>query len=339
MFWKMIFVLWHYIDPITKESFKLYDPENKYTIAFYNLENFFDTRDDSHSLDDDFTPEGFRKWNETKFRNKGHKIARAISEIGREESSRPPVLVGIAEVENKAVIASVLDNNELKEVDYDFVHFNSPDERGIDTALIYQKEHFKVLGAETLPLLVDNVNGERDFTRDILYVHGLLNHEEVHVFVNHWPSRREGAELTSYKRVKAAETILVKLANLKVENPNCIVMGDFNDDPNSESIQTLMNTGLFINPMGKLLSPISGSANYKRTWSLFDQILLSHTFLNHEPNTHSFVKAAIFSPSFLKEWKGRYKGNPFRTFAGGNYLGGYSDHFPVYVVLEKALKN
>lgn len=313
----------------------MYDPENRYTIAFYNLENFFDIKDDPHSLDDDFTPEGFRKWNESKFRNKSRKMARALSEIGREESSRPPVLIGIAEVENKVVIASILKQKELRVVDYDFVHFDSPDERGIDTALIYQKKHFKVLDAEILPLLVDNVNGVRDFTRDILYVHGKLNQEEVHVFVNHWPSRREGAEITSYKRVKAAETILAKVESLDGENPNCIIMGDFNDDPNADSIQTLMGSGLFINPMKKLLSPVSGSANYKRTWSLFDQIILSHSFLNHEPHTHSFANAAIFSPKFLKEWKGRYKGTPFRTFAGEKYLGGYSDHFPVYVVLEK----
>ena len=318
-----------------KEYIKLYNLENKYTIAFYNLENFFDIKDDPHSLDDDFTPEGFRKWNESKFRNKARKIARALSEIGREESSRPPILIGIAEVESKGVITSVLNQKELQGIDYDFVHFNSPDERGIDTALIYQQRHFKVVDAETLPLLVDNVNGVRDFTRDILYVHGKLNQEEVHVFVNHWPSRREGAEITSYKRVRAAETILAKVESLEGENPNCIIMGDFNDDPNSESIRTLMDTGRFINPMKKLLSPVSGSANYKRTLSLFDQILLSHTFLDHRPNTHNFVKAAIFSPRFLKEWKGRYKGNPFRTFAGETYLGGYSDHFPVYVVLEQ----
>ncbi|SFB71526.1 Endonuclease/Exonuclease/phosphatase family protein [Flagellimonas taeanensis] len=314
----------------------MYSPENRYTIAFYNLENFFDAKDDPHSLDDDFTPGGLRNWNESKFRNKSRKIARALSEIGREESNKPPVLVGIAEVENKTVITSILQQKELRETDYDFVHFDSPDERGIDTALIYQQKHFKVLDAETLPLLVDNVNGARDFTRDILYVHGKLNQEEVHVFVNHWPSRGEGAEVTSYKRVKAAETILAKVESLEEDNPNCIIMGDFNDDPNAESIHTLMGTGRFINPMKKLLSPVSGSANYKRIWSLFDQILLSHTFLDRRPNTHGFVKAAIFSPRFLKEWKGRYKGNPFRTFVGETYLGGYSDHFPVYVVLEEA---
>ena len=241
----------------------------------------------------------------------------------------------MAEVENKAVIQTLLRSKRLRNLDYGLVHFDSPDERGIDTALIYDKGRFSVLASETIPLLVQNTNGERDLTRDILYVHGKLHEEEIHVFINHWPSRREGAEETSYKRIKAAETILQKIDGIKVAQPNIIIMGDFNDDPYSESIQTLMDTGMFINPMQKLLSLVSGSANYRGQWSLFDQILLSHSFLNFEKNTHSFVKAKIFSPRFLKEWKGRYKGNPFRTFAGSKYLGGYSDHFPVYVVMDK----
>ncbi|WP_228236767.1 endonuclease [Allomuricauda sp. M10] len=313
----------------------MYSSKNKYTVAFYNLENFFDTTDDPYSLDDDFTPKGFKRWTESRFWNKVGKISRAIASIGLDDSPIPPVLVGIAEVENKSVIKALLQSKNLKGIPYDFVHFDSPDERGIDTALIYNKEHFQVLHAETLPLIVANTNGDRDLTRDILYIHGKLHEEEVHVFVNHWPSRREGAEITSYKRVKAAETILQRLEKMDEEFPNCIVMGDFNDDPNSESIQTLMNSKRFINPMKSLLSPISGSANYKGEWNLFDQILVSHSFLNYEPDTHGFVKAAVFAPRFLSEWRGKYKGNPFRTFGGGDYLGGYSDHFPVYVVLEE----
>ncbi|WP_298793061.1 endonuclease/exonuclease/phosphatase family protein [uncultured Allomuricauda sp.] len=309
--------------------------EDQYTIAFYNLENFFDTTDDPHTLDDDFTPKGRKGWDEERFRKKSKKMAKAISQIGLEESDFPPVLIGIAEVENKKVIDALLGSKTLRVVDYDYVHFDSPDERGIDTALIYLHQHFKVLDSETIPLLIESENGNRDYTRDILYVHGVLHQEEVHVFVNHWPSRRDGADETSYKRIKAAETIIRKLNTLDSENPNCIIMGDFNDDPNSESIQKLMGTGLFINPMEKLLSPDSGSANYKGEWSLFDQILISHSFLNYEQGTHSFKKANVFSPQFLEEWKGKYKGNPFRTFVGKKYLGGYSDHFPVYVTLKE----
>nr|WP_299382388.1 endonuclease [Allomuricauda sp.] len=309
--------------------------ENQFTIAFYNLENFFDTKDDPHTLDDDFTPDGRKQWSKSRFRKKAKKLARTIKLIGKDFSSVPPVLVGVAEVENHIALETILKAKSLEEEDYGYVHFESPDERGIDTALLYLRSHFKVLDAETIPLLITNDDGERDFTRDILYIHGLLHQEEIHVFVNHWPSRRDGAEETQYKRIKAAETVLQKIESLPGAYPNCIVMGDFNDDPNSESIQILMKSGRFVNPMQQLLSPKSGSANYKGTWSLFDQIIISHSFLNYEPGTHSFKKAKIFSPKLLKEWKGKYKGNPFRTYVGKKYLGGYSDHFPVYVVFQE----
>lgn len=309
---------------------------NEYSIAFYNLENLFDTINDPHALDDDFTPTGFKKWKEKRYRSKLGKLGRAISKIGEDDNVDSPVLLGIAEVENGAVINKLINGKYLKEIPYDFVHYESPDERGIDTALIYNKNHFQVIESETLALLIENENGERDYTRDILYVNGNLNGEGIHVFVNHWPSRREGTDETKHKRIKAAETILNKLKSINEDSTslNVIIMGDFNDDPNSESIQALMHSRLFINPMQKLLSPVSGSANYKGKWSLFDQIILSHSFLNHEMGTHSYKKAAVFAPKFLKEWKGKYKGNPFRTFAGKKYLGGYSDHFPVYIIMR-----
>ncbi len=310
--------------------------KGEFTIAFYNLENYFDTRNDPHSLDDDFTPNGFKKWNDKKFLWKTRKLAKAISQIGKEETGELPVLIGVAEIENAKVLDALLAADALKETNYSYVHFDSPDERGIDTGLIYHKDFFRVIHAETLPLLIENTNGDRDFTRDILYVHGALNGEEMHIFVNHWPSRRDGAVETSYKRIAAADTILQKMdtLNAEMQEAHLIVMGDFNDDPKSASIQRLMGTNAFINPMERLLSPVSGSANYKGEWSLFDQVLFSHNFLNVEKGTHSFKKAAIFSPRFLTEWKGKYKGNPYRTYAGRKYIGGYSDHFPVYAIFK-----
>ena len=223
----------------------------------------------------------------------------------------------------------------LKEIPYDYVHFDSPDEWGMDTGPIFNKDYFRVVQVEILPLLIEDDEGDRDYTRDVLYVKGQLNGEEIHIFVNHWPSRKDGEDETKYKRIKAANTVLKKLTSINgnPENLNVMIMGDFNDDPNSESIKTLMTSGYFINPMQKLLSPESGSANYKKKWSLFDQIVLSHSFLNHEPGTHIFEQAAIFAPRFLKEWKGKYKGNPLRTFVGKKYIGGHSDHFPVYIVM------
>lgn len=307
-----------------------------YTIAFYNLENLFDVEYDPNTLDDDFTPDGFKKWSKKRYQKKLYKLAKTISGIGFNETGKAPSLIGVAEVENDTVLEDLLLTDGLKKIPYGFVHYDSPDERGIDTALIYHKEHFEVLQSEPIVLYVDNPDGERDNTRDILYVHGKLNGEEVHIFVNHWPSRRDGDQETAYKRITAAKTIgsFMDRIEEKYTDPNYIVMGDFNDDPKSESIKTLLKRERLFNPMEQIHRPDRGSASYKRQWSLFDQIIISHNFFNFEKNTHSFVEANIFDEGFLMEWKGKYKGAPYRTYAGRKYLGGYSDHFPVYVQLK-----
>ncbi|NJB71605.1 putative extracellular nuclease [Saonia flava] len=319
-----------------KSFFKKKKDKKLFTIAFYNVENLFDTTNDFYKLDDDFTPNGFKNWTPKRYRKKLIKLGKVISQIGHTENSKPPVLIGLAEIENGKVVKDLISVDTLKEIDYDYVHYESPDERGIDTGLIYNTKYFELIQSETLTVWINNPNGERDTTRDILYVNGKLNKEEVHIFVNHWPSRRDGEIETGYKRVQAAETLLEKMAIIEKthENPNYIVMGDFNDGPNSESINTLLEDGTLYNPMKQLLSPVRGSANYKRKWSLFDQILFSHTFFNYEKETHSFAHANIFDEHFLKEWKGKYKGNPYRTYVGRKYVGGYSDHFPVYIQLK-----
>lgn len=311
---------------------------NLYTVAFYNLENLFDTKNNPQTLDDDFTPYGKNKWNKERYENKLYKLSKTVSEIGSDTTKKVPSIVGFAEVENKSVVEDLITSKYLKEHDYDFVHYDSPDERGIDTALIYRKEDFEVLASEAHPLIVYNDNGERDYTRDILHVTGRLNNEQIHVLVNHWPSRREGAEATSYKRVEAAQKIHEIIYSVKQaeEDPSFIIMGDFNDNPGSESIKDhLMYPDLY-NPMAKLLDPYSkGSLNHQARWNLFDQIIFTNNFFNDQAGTHSFAHADVFDELFLKEWHGKFKGNPFRTFAGSKYLGGYSDHFPVYVLLKQ----
>jgi len=316
--------------------FKKKKKHNLHTVAFYNLENLFDTIDDPETMDDDFTPEGYKKWTPKRYRKKVYKLAKTISEIGLEATQNAPVLVGIAEVENEMVVQDLINADPLRKINYGYVHYDSPDERGIDTALIYHKDNFEVLFSEPITLMVHNLNGERDTTRDILYVHGILNGEEVHVFVNHWPSRRDGDVETDYKRVEAARTIKGAMAKIeaKYENPNYIIMGDFNDDPDSKSIQLLMSDTNLYNPMEKLRSPERGSANYRRSWSMFDQIMVSHNFFNFEKGTHSFAHANIFDDALLTEWKGKFKGTPYRTYVGRKYIGGYSDHFPVYIQLK-----
>jgi len=315
---------------------KKYKIRKYHTIAFYNLENLFDTFDDQYALDNDFLPDSDRNWTPKRYQNKISKLGAAISSLGPEEAQNAPVILGVAEVENKKVLRDLINSKKLKDYNYDFVHYNSPDERGIDVGLLYQEEYFEVLESESIPILLYNEDGDRDFTRDTLYVKGLLNNEPIHIFVNHWSSRRDGADETSYKRIKAAETVREKINYIQLQeaDPHIIIMGDFNDDPTNESIHDyLMDTDLY-NPMEKLLTLYKGSLNYKGRWNLFDQIIFTTNFFDYKKHTHSFASADIFDEHFLTQWKGRFKGNPFRTYAGKKYLGGYSDHFPVYIRLK-----
>ena len=316
--------------------FKRKPPTRRFTIGFYNLENLFDTRNDPDTLDDDFTPKGALHWNEKRYRNKLYKLGRAIAHTGRKTSRRLPVIMGLAEVENRSVLQELIQTKHLSGKGYDIVHFESPDERGIDTALIYRRKYFEVVDSEAVPLIVDNTDGMRDYTRDILHVTGLLNNERIHVIVNHWPSRRQGEEDTAYKRVAAAAEVhrIMDGVREKETAARFVIMGDFNDNPFSKSIKEhLLSPDLF-NPMELLLSDDKGSANYNFKWDLFDQILFSRDFMVAKPGKHSYVEADIVNDRFLTEWSGRFKGNPFRTYAGRRYLGGYSDHFPVYIQLE-----
>lgn len=307
--------------------------DNEYTVAFYNLENLFDTQDDPRTRDDDFTPEAPKKWTEKRYRKKLKKLGRVISNIGYEEVGFPPILVGVAEVENAQVLEDLCDSKFLDKKDYEYVHFDSPDERGIDTALLYREDYFEVLEAQVHPVYLTDDDGDRDFTRDILHVYGKLEDHTVHVLVNHWPSRRKGADETAHKRMTASERNQEVIAGIVADDPDAriIVMGDFNDDPHSKSVEALTDNGLY-NPMDMLLTRYQGSLNHKGAWNLFDQIIISHNFLQQHSNNFRFQTAKIFNPLDLQEYKGRFKGNPFRTFVGKKYKGGFSDHFPVYSI-------
>lgn len=309
---------------------------NLYTIGFYNLENLFDTRDNPHTLDDDFLPDTEKNWNRKRYQKKITKLGTVISNIGFAKTGKAPIMVGVAEAENKKVLEDLIASKHLVHKDYGVVHYESPDERGIDVGLLYQKKHFEVTHSESVIVLVDNPNGERDYTRDILWVTGNLNGEKIHVLVNHWPSRRDGAELTAYKRIAAAQKNREIMETITTEDPDAkiIIMGDFNDDPHSESVKDHLVQQELYNPMERLHTRHEGTLKYRGRWNLFDQIIFSHNFHKYQQGSHSFSEAAIFDDDFLKVYKGRYKGAPFRTYGGGKYRGGYSDHFPVYVQLK-----
>ena len=308
-----------------------------YTIAFYNLENLFDTKDDPNTLDDDFTPKGKKNWNNYRYKNKIRKLGNVIAQLGVKRSYHTPAIVGVVEVENQQVLNDLVNSKSLKKHNYGTVHYDSPDERGIDVALLYKKELFEVLHSETYPLFLENEKGDRDYTRDVLLVKGKLNGELIHILVNHWPSRRSGEDISEEKRIKAAElnSFIVKKITTENQHAKIIIMGDFNDDPENISVKKHLVNDTFYNPMERLINTGKGTLNYKKTWHLFDQIIFSKNFFNIEKEKHTFKYAEVFDKHFLKEWKGKYKGNPFRTYIGKWYQGGFSDHFPVYVYLKK----
>lgn len=313
-----------------------------YTIGFYNTENLFDTIDDPHRYDDDFTPNGSRKWVEKKYRNKIGKLSMTISKIGLEETSYPPSIMGVAEVENDIVMRDLIDNQNLGTEIYDFVHYESWDERGIDVALIYNKNVFKVEHSEPLrPPMIYNGNAN-DLTRDVLYVRGKLANRLMHIFVLHMPSRREDG-VNQPKRHAIAEHLNNKISYIQEneEDPKIVILGDFNAQPKAKSLKKFIKSSSkiprsgdfsFFNPMEILQEKGQYSNFHKREKLLFDQILFSSGFFL--PHRSQLVSTKIFMPYFLQEWNEKYKNQPFRTYVGWKYLGGYSDHYPVYSIIK-----
>lgn len=314
----------------TKQSTKLLR-----TIGFYNVENLFDIYDDKHIHDEYFTKKSPIKWTKQRYNTKLRKIGHVISTVGEKETQNHPAIFGLAEVENAKVIKDLIASEHLKDCNYNYVHFNSKDERGIDVALVYDASVFKVAHSEIVSYHFEN-NGNTDYTRDILLVSGLLDGLELHCIVNHWSSRREGVKETNHKRAKAAQKVnnLIKTIRAKSPNAKIIVMGDFNDNPGNDSLQSLVNESQLHNVTAPLRSYSRGTVFHKRQWYLFDQILLSTNFFEEKDNSLQFNSANIYDPDFLKILKGRQKGSPYRTYKGRQYQGGYSDHFPVYVILE-----
>ena len=320
------------------------------TIAFYNVENLFDTINDPNK-NDEASPIMNLKSNLSKvYKKKIQNMAMVISQIGSKESENSPAIIGLSEVENKLVIEDLSKEPSLSSKEYAIIHFDSPDERGIDVALMYQKALFKPLSSSTHELkLMDKNRKTRDYTRDQLLVSGYLEGDLIHVIVNHWPSRSGGEEKSRSKRVAAARLNKQLIDSLQSNDPYAKIfsLGDFNDNHGDNSIKKILNAkddiklvdfkGIY-NPMEKMYKTGLGTNAYKGTWFLFDQILISKPLLNNDFRSFKFYKAGIFNPSYLINQQGPYKGFPFRSFTyKDGFIGGFSDHLPVYVHLIKEI--
>ena len=311
-------------------------------IAFYNVENLFDTIDEPMTIDSEYMPNSSLKWNQQRYDAKLKNTAKVIEEMGF------PSVMGLVEVENRRVLNDLTTKTALKAQNYGIAHFESPDERGIDCALIYKKADFTVKSAK--PHRIEFLTDKADRTRDILEVNGILRGVAVTVFVNHWPSRSGGAKESEPKRIYVGQVLRRAVDSLFKTDANArvIVMGDLNDDPNDKSVleglkaiywnrDTLPKPVIDKNAIYNLAAGVKRSGNgsyyYKGEWEVIDQMMVSGSFLDGRSKLVTTDAETIFNADFLtyKDRSGRKL--PNRTYTGPVYRGGFSDHFPVYLMV------
>lgn len=311
-----------------------------YSVAFYNLENLFDTIHDSGKNDFEYLPTDAKKWNTEKYMAKLRNMSKVLSELSRDKVPDGPVVIGVSEVENRRVLDDLLKQPALAPTGYKVIHYEGPDKRGIDCALLYNPKQFVPLSHKLVlsePFEGDTVH----LTRGFLIVNGTLAGDNVCFIVNHWPSR--GA--TDPVRVHAARQVKVLADSLRRTNRKLklIIMGDLNDDPMDRSLATLgakkyqqeVKKGDFYNPWWEMLEDKGvGTLLYRGKWNLFDQIVLSSTLLNAKKGL-TYDHNEVFMREYLFQQDGNYKGSPLRTFGGKVWLNGYSDHLPTIIYLKR----
>jgi hypothetical protein len=319
-------------------------------VAFYNLENLFDTINTDGVDDDDFTPNGLNKWTSERYLIKINRLAEAISRIGEDDGIKGgPAILGVSEIENRAVLEDLIAHPLLRASNYQIVHYDSPDLRGVDVALIYQPRYFRVSSSDSPELVIYNENNERVLTRDQLVVTGLYDGEEISIIVNHWPSRSSGESVTRPRRNSAATLTRHLVDSLLTMNKNAkvVIMGDLNDDPVNESLRKYLRAsdnpdklkeGDLFNCMYPLFKKGVGSLYYRDGQNLFDQIIVTPALLGKDYSTYKYYTSRIFNKPFLIQADGQYKDYPLRTYVGTTFQGGYSDHFPVYILMVRSVK-
>ncbi|PRY14413.1 hypothetical protein CLV24_104225 [Pontibacter ummariensis] len=323
--------------PLTSKKSKLY------TIGFYNTENLFDTEDDAQTVDEAFTPGGERNWTEERYQAKLKGVAKVIAGLGGKGG---PALVGLSEVENKQVLQDLINTAPLDKYDYSIIHQDSPDPQGLDVALLYKPKVFTPTATESIPIDFE----EQGFSsRDILKVQGELRGEPLTVYVNHWPSEgRNRSGRPEDSRLRAAATTLrqqIEAQRATDENSKIIVLGDFNAEPKSAVLEQVLQATGRPNPYytqelfnTTYLPFVNGLGTYANRGNLqmLDQVLISKSLLDDKPGLQ-YVRgsANVYAPEEAKYLFGKYKDTPIRTYADNLYIGGYSDHFPVYIQLQE----
>ncbi len=325
-------------EEIIDNSKKLKEKKS-YVIVSYNVENLFDTLNDPETFDDEFTPEGSKHWTKKRYDKKISNISRVLSDI----SGDLPAIIALCEVEHRSVTEDLASSKALKSGHYKVIHREGPDTRGIDVALMYRSDLFNVKSYEAIPVMV---KGSYSKLRNILYVKGgFAEGKNFHIFVNHWKSRRGGADKTEYKRIAAAEILRKKADEIFAEDKNAyiIILGDFNDEPGSKSLlKVLRATNNDTNPAFDefynllydkyLEGEGTNFGNYRKY--MLDNLIVSRALRNGE--MYYAEEGNIFKPNYILYYNAKAKMKvPDKTYGGRKYYGGYSDHLPVYFILKK----
>ena len=320
-----------------------------HTIAFYNLENLFDTINDPNKFDEYSPIMEMKTGRGIAYKKKIKNMAHVISDIGKDVANNSPAIIGVSEVENREVLEDLVSDSVLVSKNYGIVHYPSPDVRGIDVALLYQKKLFTPTSSSSHELKIyDQTTNKRVYTRNQLVVGGKLENEDIYVLVNHWPSRSSGERKSEPKRISAGKLTKHLIDSLQVIDPyaKIFIMGDLNDNPTNKSIEGILKTeknkdevrfkGIY-NPYENFYRNGQGTTAFRDTWSLFDMIMVTKPLLEKDYSSLRFYQAGIFNKDYLLTSKGPFKGYPFRSWGFDGFTGGYSDHLPAYVYVIKEI--
>jgi endonuclease/exonuclease/phosphatase family metal-dependent hydrolase len=313
-------------------------------VGFYNVENLFDTLDTPGINDEEYTPGSPKQWNTARYERKLDRLSEVIAGMGGDLHPQGLAILGLCEVENKEVVQDLANTPRLQDRNYQVVHVPGPDRRGIDVALMYNPSMFKVLSHKSYRLTMPDKPEFR--TRDQLLVSGVLDGDTVHVIVAHWPSRRGGEKRSAPNRKAAGELGRHIVDSLFARNADARIMymGDLNDDPVSPSVQRFLGStgdkarakdGVLFNPMYAPYQKGVGTLAWRDAWNLFDQIIISPALVTGQGGRYRYYGVRIFNEPYLRQKDGNFAGYPFRTYVGDTYQDGYSDHFPVFLILVK----
>ena len=332
-----------------------------YVIGFYNLENLFDIYDDPVKNDGEFLPDGKNKWTEAKYQKKLQNMAKVIRNM-KEDNGLWHAVLGVSEIENRLVLEDLVMEPQIAEANYQIIHYDGPDRRGVDVALLYKPELFKYIESESIPYTFEGssidfvmTKDQQEYfkTRDILMVHGTIDGEHFAIYVAHLPSRAGDKKGSHQLRERGGEIMYNHAMKMQQKYPGIkiICMGDMNDNPTDASMAEYLHgkeklqdvtDADFFSPFISMLKAGYGSLAYQGVWSIYDLVLVNNALANAtdgglkiRPLGKKGYYGRIYRKPYMTTQKGQYKGYPFRTFSNGSFIGGYSDHYPTFIVISK----